>query len=142
VEDKYRRALFLFRRDLRVRDNSGLTEASAASETVIPAFIFDPRLASQNPYFSQNAFQFMVESLRDLAHQAAAERGFLYVFRGRPERVVERLIAEEGIEAVFVNRDYTPFSRTRDAAIAKVCDEGQAPFTAVLTYSCMNQARS
>jgi deoxyribodipyrimidine photo-lyase len=28
-----------------------------------------------------------------------------------------------GIEAVFVNRDYTPFSRTRDAAMAKVCEE-------------------
>jgi deoxyribodipyrimidine photo-lyase len=111
-----------------VRDNSGLIEASAASETVVPAFIFDPRLASQNPYFSYNAFQFMVESLRDLARQVAAERGFLCVFRGRPEAVVERLIAEEEIEAVFVNRDYTPFSRTRDAAIAKVCDERHNAF--------------
>ncbi|MGZ8875564.1 MAG: cryptochrome/photolyase family protein [Halobacteriota archaeon] len=123
MEDKYRRSLFLFRRDLRVRDNSGLIEASAASETVIPAFIFDPRLASQNPYFSHNTFQFMVESLCDLARQVAAERSFLCVFRGRPEAVVERLIAEEEIEAVFVNRDYTPFSQTRDAAIAKLCDE-------------------
>jgi deoxyribodipyrimidine photo-lyase len=111
-----------------VHDNSGIIEASAASETVMPAFIFDPRLASQNPYFSHNAFQFMVESLRDLARQMAAERGFLYVFRGRPEAIVERLIAEEDIEAVFVNRDYTPFSRTRDAAIAKVCDERHAAF--------------
>jgi deoxyribodipyrimidine photo-lyase len=95
---------------------------------VIPAFIFDPRLASQNPYFSHNAFQFMVESLCDLTRQVAAERGFLCVFRGRPEAVVERLIAEEEIEAVFVNRDYTPFSRTRDAAIAKVCDERHNAF--------------
>ena len=128
MEDKYRGSLFLFRRDLRVRDNSGLIEASAASETVIPAFIFDPRLASQNPYFSHNAFQFMVESLCDLARQVAAERCFLYVFHGRPEAAVERLIAEEDIEAVFVNRDYTPFSRTRDAAIAQVCDERRTAF--------------
>ena len=128
MEDKYRRSLFLFRRDLRVRDNNGLIEASAASETVVPAFIFDPRLSSQNPYFSHNAFQFMVESLRDLARQVAAERGFLCVFHGRPEGVVERLIAEEDIEAVFVNTDYTPFSRTRDAAIAKVCDERHIAF--------------
>ncbi len=105
MKDKYRKSLFLFRRDLRVRDNSGLIEASAASETVIPAFIFDPSLGSQNPYFSHNAFQFMVESLHDLARQVAAERGFLCVFHGRPERVVEGLTAEEDIEAVFVNTD-------------------------------------
>jgi len=128
VEEKYGRSLFLFRRGLRVRDNSGLIEASSTSETVIPAFIFDPRLASQNPYFSHNAFQFMVESLYDLSRQVAAERGFLCVFRGRPEAVVERLIAEEDIEAVFVNKDYTPFSRTRDATIAKVCDEHHTAF--------------
>ncbi|HEX7515202.1 MAG TPA: deoxyribodipyrimidine photo-lyase [archaeon] len=109
---------------------------------MIPAFIFDPRLASQNPYFSHNAFQFMVESLCDLSRQAAAERGFLCVFRGRPEEVVERVIAEEGIEAVFVNRDYTPFSRPRDTAIAKACDEPILPFTAVVMYSCTNQATS
>ncbi|MDD1725594.1 MAG: deoxyribodipyrimidine photo-lyase, partial [Euryarchaeota archaeon] len=128
MEEKYGRSLFLFRRGLRVRDNSGLIEASSTSETVIPAFIFDPRLASQNPYFSHNAFQFMVESLYDLSRQVAAERGFLCVFRGRPEAVVERLIAEEDIEAVFVNKDYTPFSRTRDATIAKVCDEHHTAF--------------
>ncbi len=125
---KLRTSLFLFRRDLRVPDNSGLIEASSASETVIPAFIIDPRLASQHPFFSHNAFQFMVESLRDLARQIEVERGSLHVFHGRPEAIVERLIADEGVEAVFVNRDYTPFSRTRDAAIAKVCLENQTSF--------------
>ncbi len=128
MKENYGRSPFLFRRDLRVRDNSGLIEASSASETVILAFIFDPRLESQNPYFSYNAFQFMVESLCDLSRQVAAERGFLCVFRGRPEAVVERLIAEEDIEAVFVKRDYTPFSRKRDTAIAKVCDEHYTAF--------------
>jgi len=126
VEENYGRSLFLFRRDLRVHDNSGLIKASSTSETVISAFIFDPRLASQNPYFSHNAFQFMVESLSDLSRQVAAERGFLSVFRGRPEAIVERLIAEKDVETVFVNRDYTPFSRARDTA--KVCDERHTSF--------------
>jgi len=128
VEENHGRSLFLFRRDLRVHDNSGLIKASSTSETVISAFIFDPRLASQNPYFSHNAFQFMVESLSDLSRQVAAERGFLSVFRGRPEAIVERLIAEKDVEAVFVNRDYTPFSRARDTAIAKVRDERHTSF--------------
>jgi len=128
VGGTYSKSLFVFRRDLRICDNSGLIEASASSETVVPSFIFDPRLASQNPYFSHNAFQFMVESLCDLARQVTAERGLLCVFRGHPERVVDRLIAEEDIEAFFVNRDYTPFSRARDASIAAVCKAGGVAF--------------
>ncbi|MGD0171886.1 MAG: deoxyribodipyrimidine photo-lyase [Halobacteriota archaeon] len=39
----YRKSIFLFRRDLRISDNTGLIEASQASKTVVPLFIFDPR---------------------------------------------------------------------------------------------------
>ena len=56
MTDKYRTSLFLFRRDLRVPDNTGLIEASSASETVVPAFVFDPGQAARNPYSSLNAF--------------------------------------------------------------------------------------
>jgi deoxyribodipyrimidine photo-lyase len=114
VTDKYRRSLFLFRRDLRIPDNTGLIEASLASEKVTLSFVFEPRQAPRNPYFSFCAFQFMIESLHDLTRQVAASRGFLSIYRGRSETVVERLIDDEGdIVAVFVKRDYTPFSRTR-----------------------------
>ncbi len=61
MTDKYIRSLFLFRRDLRIPDNTGIIEASSASEKVIPSFISDPRQASRNPYFGLNAFQFMIE---------------------------------------------------------------------------------
>ncbi len=63
----YGKSIFLFRRDLRISDNTGLIEASQASKTVVPLFIFDPRQGARNPYFSPNAFQFMIESLEDLA---------------------------------------------------------------------------
>ena len=126
--EKYSRSLFLFRRDLRVPDNTGLIEASVASETVVPSFVFDPQQASRNPYFSLNAFQFMIESLQDLTRQLEAEGCFLAIFRGRSEAVVERLIEERGIEAVFVNRDYTPFSRKRDASMAKLCEDKGVAF--------------
>ena len=47
----------------------------------------------------------MVESLEDLAHQVTAARGRLSIFRGRPETAVDRVVAEEYIEAVFINKD-------------------------------------
>jgi deoxyribodipyrimidine photolyase len=59
----YGKSVFLFRRDLRISDNTGLIEASQASKTVVPLFIFDQRQGARNPYFSPNAFQLMIESL-------------------------------------------------------------------------------
>ena len=72
----------------------------------------------------------MTESIRDLAQQVASESGFLCIFKGRPEAVVENLIVDQNLDAVFVNRDYTPFSRARDAAIEKLCKERAVAFQA------------
>lgn len=126
MAEPYRTALFLFRRDLRLDDNTGLFDAFALSERVIPAFVFDPRQQPDaNDYFSPPCFQFLVESLADLDVQLAAHDARLYRFRGEPHEVIERLATEEseklGLDAVFVNRDYTPFSRRRDAQIREVC---------------------
>lgn len=41
---------------------------------------------------------------------------------------MDRLVAEEDIEAVFINKDYAPFSRTRDAAIAEACQNKDVAF--------------
>jgi len=120
----------LFRRDLRLKDNTGLINASKASETVVPGFVFDPRLTRSNPYFSHNAFQFMIESICDLARQVESERGSLCIFEGRPEAVVENLIVDQDLDAVFVNRDYTAFSRARDAAMKKLCEQKGVAFHA------------
>ena len=48
MEKKFRKALFLFRRDLRLEDNTGLIFALKSSEVVIPAFIFTPEQIERN----------------------------------------------------------------------------------------------
>lgn len=118
----YQKALFIFRRDIRLDDNTGLLHALDISEVVIPCFIFDPRqVASDNDYRSMNAIQFMMESLDDLAQQLKAKKGKLYRFYGVAEDVVSQLLKKEKIEAVFLNRDYTPFSIKRDKKIRLHC---------------------
>lgn len=62
------KSLFLFRRDLRLEDNTALYEALKNSDTVICAFILDPRQIS-SPYRSDNAVQFMITSLKELDHK-------------------------------------------------------------------------
>ncbi|WP_370573178.1 deoxyribodipyrimidine photo-lyase, partial [Methanomethylovorans sp.] len=118
----YSKALFIFRRDLRVEDNTGLIEALHSSHEVLPCFIFDPRLLEEGKY-SKNALQFMMESLADLEKQLELGGGRLFLFSGLPHEVIEKLISEESIDAVFVNNDYTPFSVHRDTEISRVCAE-------------------
>lgn len=125
----HRRAAFLFRRDLRLDDNTALAAACDTAAEVVPCFVFDPRQArGAHPYFGEPAFQLLIESLEDLEDQLAAAGGRLVRFEGEPHRVVARLIEEAGVDAVYVNRDYTPFSRLRDAAIERVCVEHRVPF--------------
>ena len=63
----YERGIFIFRRDLRINDNIGLWEATRRCKTLLPIFIFTPeQVSSENKYRSQNAVQFMIESLDDL----------------------------------------------------------------------------
>lgn len=125
----YKKSLFIFRRDLRLDDNTGLLAALAQSDTVIPCFIFDPRqVGTKNKYRSSNAIQFMIESLQDLQDQLHAKSGKLYLFYGEPEKIVAQLIVAENIDAVFLNQDYTPFSMKRDEAINKICHQHGVAF--------------
>ena len=67
MQKLYQRSIFIFRRDLRLQDNTGLLDALQKSTQVILIFVFDPRqVTSKNKYFGSNSFQFMLESLQDL----------------------------------------------------------------------------
>lgn len=128
--NQYRTALHIFRRDLRIIDNTSLNKALDSAQTVIPCFIFDDRQFRNNDYKSDQAADFMTASLLDLAGQLRHQNGKLYIFSGIAENVVQKLLKPLKIEAVFINRDYTPFSRQRDAAIEKVCADNGVDFTA------------
>ena len=129
MKKRYKKSLFIFRRDLRLDDNTGLIAAFNMSENVIPCFIFDPRqVEKQNDFRSLNSIQFMMESLDDLEKQLKAKKGKLYRFYGVAEDVISQLLKKEKIEAVFVNRDYTPFSIKRDRQIRKHCNKHAIDF--------------
>ena len=125
----YKKSLFIFRRDLRIEDNTALIEAARASAIIVPCFIFDPRQVSDsNEYKSENCIQFMVESLLDLDKQLKKHGAHLYIFHGHAEDMVAHLIKEEKIEALFCNRDYTPFSSARDKAMRAICIQSKVAF--------------
>ncbi len=128
MKKQYQTALFIFRRDLRLNDNTGLIKAFQEAAQVIPCFIFDPHQVENNEYRSDNAIQFMLESLDSLDEQIKAQDGKLYRFFCKPEVIVESLIQDCAIEAVYVNHDYTPFSKKRDFLIEKICNKNNVLF--------------
>ena len=122
---RFKLSLFIFRRDLRLQDNTALMAALNESEQVIPCFIFDDRQIKKNEYFSSKAFRFMLESLQDLKIQIEKKNGHFYFFHGQAEKVIFDLFLKLPIDAVYFNRDYTPFSINRDNAIKKVIEKNK-----------------
>lgn len=113
----YNRAIFLFRRDLRVHDNTGLIKAVTEASEVLPCFIFDPRQYRDHPYRSVPGLEFMLESLRELDEELQRHGGTLFIAEGDPVEQLRALVTSEQIDAVYFNRDYSPFARARDKAI-------------------------
>lgn len=117
----YKRSLVIFRRDLRIVDNTALLAAFQHSKEVLACFVFNDQQTQDHRYRSINGFAFLLESLEELERQIQNTGGKLHFFDAESSQVVEDLAQSSAIEAVFVNKDYTPFSRERDKQIAAVC---------------------
>lgn len=117
-------SIFIFRRDLRVYDNlalSSLLSKMSSSDNLLPIFIFNPKqiFAKNNSYFSNNAVQFMIESLGSLEEQI----GHVNYYEDDDINVLNKLLHKYKIKNIAFNRDYTPFSIKRDAAITEWCEK-------------------
>lgn len=127
--------VFIFRRDLRVTDNTALALLCASSEhPILPIFIFNPIQVtpSKNKYHSANAVQFMVDCLKELR---AACKDTLHFFHGYDISILDQLLREFVINAVGCNLDYTPFAKYRDAQLQKWCELKNIPFVTSEDYS-------
>jgi deoxyribodipyrimidine photo-lyase len=124
MDSKYQRGLFIFHRDFRIIDNIGLIEASKKCEKIYTCFIFTPeQVGKTNSYRSENAIQFMIESLDELSSEINNHNGELLLFYGKNIPVLSKLINELKIDAVFTNKDYTPYAIERDTKNAELCEK-------------------
>lgn len=116
----FRLSIHIFRRDLRLEDNSALLAALQQSEEVIPVYIFDDSQLSQNKA-GNNSFGFMMNSLFELDRELREKGSKLYIFRRNFHECIETLLEVTPTEAVFVNRDYTPDGIEQDKQTATIC---------------------
>jgi deoxyribodipyrimidine photo-lyase len=123
-KSKFENGLFIFRRDLRIVDNNGLNFLSEYCNNIYTIFIFTPeQVGSGNKYKSQNAVQFMIESLENLSTAIRGYGGQLYTFYGHNEKVISDCIKAWDINVVGFNLDITPYARERDDKIVKMCQK-------------------
>ena len=114
--------IFIFRRDLRIYDNIGLNYAMTNLENIIPIFIFTPeQITDKNKFKSDNAIQFMIESLKDLDQDLKKYNSKLHIFQGENIKVLNKIIKEKDIDNIIFNMDYTPYAVKRDKQIKTLC---------------------
>ena len=135
---KHKNSLFVFRRDLRLEDNTGLIQALQNSESVIPCFIYDETILKkfQNSEYRLN---FLNESLQNLDQQLKNQNSRLEVFQGIPHKVIQKILSDNNeIKAVYLNTDFTQYSHIRDSKIQQVCKNMGISFYSILDFLLHN----
>lgn len=126
-------ALFLFRRDLRLEDNTALDAALEWARKrdvptkVVCAFAFpeDQINPNKNKYFSNAAVQFMCESLEDLAKNLEQLGTKLHILQCSSHvdylRAVSKNVGQKRLVGVFFNKDHSVYANKRDKEIIVWC---------------------
>jgi len=130
----YDNGLFIFTRDLRIIDNVGLNEAMNQCKRVFTVFVFTPEQVTRNSFKSNNAVQFMIESLTSLERAINDKKGRLLVYYGEPDTIIKRLVSSLSINAVFINQEITPYGRKRFDELSKVCKSMDVPLSECNDY--------
>ena len=113
---KVKVAIFWFRRDLRLADNTALYHALKSGLPVLPIFIFDDSILEELPK-DDGRVQFIHESLTGIHRELSLLGKTLLVKKGTVLSVWKALLKAYTIKEVFFNKDYEPYAIQRDAQI-------------------------
>ena len=109
--------LFIFRRDLRIVDNTGLNLLNTKCKNIYTVFIFTPEQVT----YTENALQFMIECLEVLSDDIKKNGGKLYSFYGENNKIIEDLIKQLDITIIGFNDDTSYIKR--DQQIIYLCEK-------------------
>lgn len=130
-------AVHIFTRDLRIIDNNALNVLSEKNLSVYPVFIFTPEQVKNNRYKSDNAVQFMVESLKDLDESLQKKLGLFY---GELSKIVQTIINKVKPHTLSITKDYTPYAVKREKILSKICKEKKIQCLITEDY-CLNYSK-
>ena len=118
--------VFWFRRDLRLDDNNGLSQATKSKYPVLPIFIFDTDITNSLPV-NDKRVNFIYDQLQKINNQLNSKfNSSLQVFKDKPIEVFKRLNSEFNINSVYCNHDYEPYSIKRDKSVESYLDSNDS----------------
>lgn len=121
-------AIFWFRRDLRLDDNTALYKALQSGFTILPIFIFDTEILEKLPKndarvtFIYNTLQYLRKGLQENYNSSIA------IYSGTPMEIFTFLISEYEIKEVYTNHDYEPYAISRDQQISELLKAKEIKF--------------
>jgi len=121
-------ALFWFRRDLRLHDNSGLYHALKSGLPVIPIFIFDRLILDKLSNKADARLTFIYKALESIQSSLLEIGSSLVTFYNTPEAAFTNLIDKYNIKEVFTNEDYEPYAKERDSKILQLLQSKNIAF--------------
>jgi len=108
--------VFWFRRDLRLDDNTALNNALKEGLPVLALFIFDTDIIDELPA-DDARISFIHEKLSGINRELKMHGSSLLVLKGEPLAIWKKLKESYDISRVFINKDYEPYSITRESRV-------------------------
>lgn len=112
-------AIYWFRRDLRIEDNTALIHALEIKMPVQPIFIFDKNIL-EDLTAEDARVGFIYQSLKKIHEQLTAHGSSLKIYIGKPLEIWKKIIEEYDVGAVYLNKDYEPYAILRDEKVKQL----------------------
>ena len=120
-------AVFWFRRDLRLYDNTALFKALTSGLKVLPVFIFDTTILN-NLTPSDKRVSFIYQAIEHLNQLLFPFKTSVQLHHGNPVEIFKQLLTQYSIKSVFANHDYEPYAMERDLKIKRMLEEKGVDF--------------
>jgi len=113
------KAIFWFRRDLRLSDNKALTLVTKDYKEVVPVFIFDENILSKIKLKKDKRVQIIFSALLELKEKLIKQGSDLLILSGDPVEIIPNLALKLKVEGVYANEDYEQYAIRRDKEVKK-----------------------
>lgn len=128
MSEKSEVAICWLRRDLRLNDNAALYYAMKQHPRVLILFIFDRIILDQLVDRDDARVTFIHHTLENINLELHQQGSSLLVEDGQPDEIWKALLDRYSITDVYVNEDYEPYARERDAQISSLLADRSVKF--------------
>ncbi len=123
-------AVFWFRRDLRLEDNTALAKALSGTLKVVPLFIFDTNILDELPP-DDARITFIYRQLEKINAELKRHGSGLLIKYGDPQEVWKEIIQQFSVKEVYFNKDYEPYAIRRDEQVKTFLEAANIPVFAL-----------